>query len=155
MSFRLFSLSGPAAVLTPALFALLVLIFAAGCGRPGTAPAEEPPLAVPLADLLEENAKNPAATVKKYAGQVIETEGYLESVHSVGDETWGYLVLEKTDSHYGGGNFLRVQFRAGPATSDALARCPVKSRVRAVIRLAPEPDARLKSWGVSIRPAGE
>jgi hypothetical protein len=132
---------------------LVLLIFAAGCGAPVTAPAEEP-LAVPLAFLIEENAKNPAATAGKYAGRVVETEGYLASVRSGGGEVRLVIVPEKTASEYGS-KALHVRFGAGPQTDETLARCDVRSRVRVTARLSPRPDERLESWGVTIGPAGE
>jgi hypothetical protein len=150
MSFRLFSLSGVA-------FALLVLVFAAGCGAPVDAPnlggvTEEPPLAVPLAELFEQNAKNPAAVAKRYGGRVIETEAYLGSVRSFSDETRVQLHAAK-DGGRPSGRWVTACFR--PSHAGALARCDAGSRVRVRLVLPARPDDRLEGRGISIEPAGK
>jgi ribosomal protein S6 len=127
-------------------FAVCFLVFVAGCAGP-------PAVAVPLDDLLEEHAKSPAATIQKYAGRVIETEGYLESVRDAGAQAWVYLVPRKSADLTG--RYLHVNFKASQQTNDALARCDIKSRVRVRVRLEARPDTALKSQGISIKPDGQ
>jgi hypothetical protein len=144
MSFRLMS-------------GLILLVFAAGCGAPVTAPdgvdpGAAEPLAVPLAELLKENATNAAAVARRYGGRVIETEAYLGSVRSFSDET--RVQLHATAS--GGapsGRWVTACFH--PSHVEALARCDAGSRVRVRLVLPARPDDWLEGRGVSIEPAGK
>lgn len=106
---------------------------------------------VDLAELIAENNRNPAATAQKYAGQILEVEGYLQSVETPGDTTW--VGIGPTPTYWLVAD-VKVNFKAGTQTTRALAAYDLKTRVRVQFRLNNGIDRFLhRLQGVSIMPA--